>query len=107
MEVKMLKSTSYFGLKKAGEIYEVPDDVAKRWYGKGIATVKKAEVAEIESVEVDKVEEEAEDEEMKETPEEEEAKKDELRDKGRNGELSVDRRGNPSRKHRKAFGKSK
>ena len=42
-KVKMLKLTKYEGiLRKVGEVYEVDETTAKRWYNRGIATLTKA-----------------------------------------------------------------
>lgn len=44
MKVKMLKTTSYQGLRKIGEVEEVPVEVANRWLAKGIAVTMVDEI---------------------------------------------------------------
>lgn len=43
----MLATTNFNGLKEKGQVYDVPDVVAARWYTKGIATLRKEDIAKI------------------------------------------------------------
>jgi hypothetical protein len=49
LEVKMLKTTNFIGLKKEGTIQEVPSEVGKRWCIKGIAEPVAPKMPQVES----------------------------------------------------------
>jgi hypothetical protein len=76
MLLQLLKDTNYKGFKKAGEILDVSNDIARRWFKNGIASpyakeveVKEEEIyTEIEQIEdVVPVNTENENEEVEET----------------------------------------
>ncbi len=90
MKVKMLVTTQWFGRKIAGEVYEVDDKVALRWYKNKIATVPKSEVAKLEELE-EELDEKEENED--ETPDDD---KEELNDDIRNSGTSSNIYGNTS-----------
>jgi hypothetical protein len=43
----MLVQTNYKGLRKVGDVLDVPDNVASRWYKNKIATLTKKDIAKL------------------------------------------------------------
>lgn len=51
MKVKMLKMTTHNGnVLTIGEVYDISDEVAIRWKKRGIATVRKEDIAKLEEI---------------------------------------------------------
>ena len=105
----MLKNTNWLGMKRIGEVHEIPDDVAIRWGKNKIAALPKAKTIEIEEVEEEPEELEEEVEEV-ETPDEEDDVNvitEELRNESPAGGVSGNRDSKPAAEFGKANKKGK